>query len=88
MLERADLTMNVAQRWFEHIRQAKVWNSKTSRKRFSSRRSPLYAAMASQWASLIAVVASVGDRALAAKLARHARYACPKHEGCVLPLRL
>ena len=34
------------QRWIEHIKQARLWNSKTSRKRCASRRSPLYAAMA------------------------------------------
>ena len=35
------------ERWIEHTKQALLWNSKTSRKRCSSRRSPLYAAMAS-----------------------------------------
>ena len=34
------------QRWSEHVKQALLWNSKTSRKRCNSRRSPLYAAMA------------------------------------------
>ena len=141
-------------RWIEHTKQAMLWNSKTSRKRCNSRRSPLYAAMASvdpanviqvilaqpaacdlasaeryfirklhpvfnirevddcvvhlakslsaiaiddvvtygnrllrqtrprltanQWASIIADVASTGDRLLAAKLARHARMTCAK----------
>ena len=31
--------------WIDHIRQAILWDSKTSRKRCGSRRSPLYAAM-------------------------------------------
>ena len=142
------------QRWSEHIRQALLWMSKTSRKRHNSRRSPLYAAMAAvkpcnviqvvlaapsrndlataeryfirklqpvfnirevdetvvsfsrslsalvcddvitfgnrilrqakprlsplQWASLIADVATAGDRVLASKLARQARTTCSK----------
>ena len=141
-------------RWIEHTKQALLWSSKTSRKRYSSARSPLYAAMAavgpanviqvilaqpsagnlapaekyfirklspvfnirevddsivqlakslspitiddfvtygnrllrqsrpcltaSQWACVIAEAASSGDRALAAKLARHARTTCSK----------
>ena len=162
------------ERWIEHVKQAKLWNSKTSQKRYASRRSPLYAAMAAvgpfnviqvilaqpsrqdlasaerffirklqpvfniretedsvlhlarslstmviddvvtfgnrllrharprltpnQWASIIADVASAGDRVLAAKLARHARASNARASGlralpqvvipCAVPRRI
>ena len=53
-------------RWIEHIRLAKLWGSRTSRRRFRSRCPVLYAAMASvsSWHVIQVVIASVPQRSV------------------------
>ena len=59
-------------RLIEHIRQALLWNSKTSRKRCASRRSPLYGAMAAvDPANVIQIVLAVPSSQHLAAAERH-----------------